>query len=137
MNILKLVSQIFNPLVDLIDNLHTSTEEKLQQKAVLLDLQTRFLIKGVEAEQEALRARRDIIVAEAKGESWLQRNWRPISMLTFLVLIIADQTGMLAFRLAPEAWTLLQIGIGGYIVSRGVEKVAPNLLTALKKKDKV
>jgi hypothetical protein len=43
-------------------------------------------------------------------------------MLTFLVLVVFDSFGWLANPLAPAAWLLLQIGVGGYVGSRGVEK---------------
>ncbi len=61
------------------------------------------------------------------GASWLQRNWRPLTMLSFLGLVIADAFGMLAFRLADQAWLLLQIGLGGYVVGRSVEKISPQI----------
>lgn len=135
MNILGLIGQIFKPATDLIDNLHTSTEEKLEQKAQLLALQVQFLEKGLAYEQEQLRQKAAIIMAEAQGGSWIQRNWRPITMLTFLALVVLDQTGVLAFRLAPQAWTLLQIGLGGYVVGRSAEKIVPGVLSAMKKRD--
>lgn len=135
MNVLKLISEIFKPAAELIDNLHTSENEKLQQKAVLLQLQTDFLVQGLEYEQEQLKQKAAIIMAETKSESWITRNWRPITMLTFLGLVVLDQTGMLAFRLADEAWSLLQIGLGGYVVGRSVEKVVPAVTGALKAKD--
>ena len=53
----------------------------------------------------------------------MQRNWRPITMLTFLALVVCDSFGWLANPLASEAWTLLQIGLGGYVAGRSVEKV--------------
>lgn len=137
MNVLNLIGQIFKPATELIDNLHTSTEEKLQQKAVLLQLQTDFLIQGLEYEQEQLKQKAAIIMAETNSESWITRNWRPITMLTFLGLVVLDQTGQLAFRLADEAWTLLQIGLGGYVVGRSVEKVTPAIMDSFKKKDDV
>jgi len=65
----------------------------------------------------------NIIIAEAQGKSWLQRTWRPITMMTFLVLVVLDSFGVLPFRLAKESWTLLQIGLGGYVVGRSAEKV--------------
>ena len=34
-----------------------------------------------------------------------------------------------------SAFNLVKIGVGGYIVSRGVEKVVPATVKALKKKD--
>ena len=39
-------------------------------------------------------------------------------MITFLILVSLDSFGVLAFRLNRQAWTLLQIGIGGYVVGR-------------------
>ena len=135
MNVLNLIGQIFKPATELIDSLHTSTEEKLAQKAVLLQLQTDFLKEGLEYEQEQLKQKAAIIMAETKSESWITRNWRPITMLTFLALVVLDQTGQLAFRLADEAWTLLQLGLGGYVVGRSVEKVTPAIMDSMRKKD--
>jgi hypothetical protein len=135
MNVLGLIGQIFKPAMDMIDNVHTSTEEKLQQKAQLLELQTSFLVQALDYEQEQLKQKAAIVLAEAKSENFLVSSWRPITMLTFLVLVVLDQTGQLAFRLADQAWTLLQIGLGGYVVGRSVEKVVPGVTAALKKKE--
>jgi len=43
-------------------------------------------------------------------------------MLVFLGLVVADSFGWLPNPLPPQAWTLLQIGLGGYVVGRSVEK---------------
>jgi hypothetical protein len=141
MNVLGLIGQIFKPATELIDNLHTSEDEKLQQKAVLLDLQTKFLIKGLEFEQEQLKARASIITAEAKSESWITRSWRPITMLAFVAAILSYWFGLTPDSLNEERvgdmFTLVQIGVGGYIASRGAEKIVPGMLTAMKKKDNV
>ena len=53
-------------------------------------------------------------------------------MLSFLGLVVADSFGLLATPLAPEAWTLLQVGLGGYVVGRSAEKVGVPLIKALK-----
>ena len=135
MNVLGLIGQIFKPAMDMIDNVHTSTEEKLQQKAQLLELQTTFLVQALDYEQEQLKSKTAIIMAEANSQSWLARSWRPITMLTFLFLVVADAFGALPFRLAGEAWTLLQIGLGGYVVGRSAEKVTGGITAALKKKE--
>ena len=135
MNVLGLIGQIFKPAMDMIDNVHTSTEEKLQQKAQLLELQTTFLVQALDYEQEQLKSKTAIIMAEANSQSWLARSWRPITMLTFLVLVCADAFGMLPFRLAGDAWKLLQIGLGGYVVGRSAEKITGGITTALKKKE--
>ena len=135
MNVLSLIGQIFKPAMDMIDNVHTSTEEKLIQKAALLDLQTTFLTEALEYETEQLKSKTAIIMAEANSQSWLARSWRPITMLTFLGLVCADSFGWLPNPLASQAWTLLQIGLGGYVVGRSAEKVTGGITKALKAKE--
>lgn len=82
-----------------------------------------------------------IILAEANGESWLQRNWRPLLMLSVVAIIVNNYIlvpylvmfGVAAplLDLPVQLWELLTIGVGGYVVGRSVEKVAetvaPNL----------
>lgn len=135
MNVLGLIGQIFKPAMDMIDNVHTSTEEKLEKKAALLQLQTQFLTDALEYEQAQLKERSAIIQAEVKADSWLTRSWRPITMLVFLGLVVCDSFGILYSPLAPEAWTLLQLGIGGYIVGRSAQSVTKSVAEALKKKE--
>ena len=137
MNVLGLISQIFKPAMEMIDNVHTSTEEKLEQKAKLLDLQVNFMEQGLQYELAQLEAKSRIIEAEAKSDHFLTAIWRPITILTFLGLVVCDQFGVLPFRLADEAWTLLQLGLGGYVVGRSVEKVVPAMTAAMKKKEHV
>jgi hypothetical protein len=85
------------------------------------------LALALSLERERLAAQAGLVAAEAGGASWLQRNWRPITMLSFLGLVVADAFGLLAFRLADQAWLLLQIGLGGYVVGRSVEKISPQI----------
>ncbi len=127
MGIFSFISNIFKPAVDLIDDLHTSEEEKLQLQGMLQKVENEFNSKVLDYESKLLESRSSIIRSESTGHSWLQRNWRPIVMLTFLFLVICDSFDLLAFRLAEEAWTLLQIGLGGYVVGRSAEKIIPRL----------
>jgi hypothetical protein len=133
MSLLGFIGDIFKPAADLIDDLHTSEAEKLEIKQKMFELQVSTYNKATEYESQLLKAKADIITAEAQGQSWIQRNWRPITMLTFLGLVVADSFGLLAFRLAAEAWTLLQIGLGGYVVGRSAEKITPQIGKILKK----
>ncbi len=67
-----------------------------------------------------------VITTEAKSESWITRTWRPITMLIFVFLVAAHWLGYTAPNITPaEIASLLdivKIGLGGYMVSRGVEK---------------
>lgn len=135
MNLFNLIGQVFKPATELIDNLHTSEEEKLEKKATLLELQTTFLGQALEYEKNSLDRRAEIITAEAQSETWIARSWRPITMLTFLTLVVLDSFSILPNELSGEAWTLLQIGLGGYVTGRSIEKVIPAVTNVLKKKD--
>ena len=126
MNLLSLVANIFEPFTKLIDNVHTSTEEKETLKNQALALQNVITTQMIDYEKQLLDSQSKIITSEATGESWMQRNWRPLTMLTFLVLVVCDSFGWLANPLASEAWLLLQIGLGGYVTSRGIEKSVKN-----------
>lgn len=107
-------------------------------------IEAELMKEMLSTDSEFFKAAGSIITAEAKGESWMQRNWRPITMLTFVFIIannyifvpyftwltdIAFAKGWIETAIVipaldvPEGlWGLLQIGIGGYIASRGVEK---------------
>lgn len=82
-------------------------------------------------ENARMKAQRDVIVAEAKGESWLQRNWRPLTMLTFVAIIISYAFGWtspdLDKDIVGKMFDIMQIGIGGYIIGRSAEKAAPSV----------
>jgi hypothetical protein len=127
---LALVDQLvrlFTPINRLVDEFHDSEEERAERRAEVTALQNEALALALALERERLAVQAAIVSAEAGGASWLQRNWRPITMLSFLGLVIADAFGMLAFRLADQAWLLLQIGLGGYVVGRSVEKISPQI----------
>jgi len=126
-NILSFIGEIFKPAAKLIDDLHTSDEEKLTLKNKLTVIQNEMHSKVIDYETKLLASQSSIIIAEASGQSWMQSSWRPLTMLTFLGLVVFDSFGWLANPLATEAWTLLQIGLGGYVTGRSIEKVAVKL----------
>ncbi|MCO1336078.1 holin family protein [Microbulbifer sp. OS29] len=75
-----------------------------------------------------LQSATQVITAEASGESWLQRNWRPVTMLTFVGLIVAHWVGWTAENLSEDQTLALleivKVGLGGYVVGRSAEKAA-------------
>ena len=84
---------------------------------------------------ELERAASDIVVTEAQSEHWLTASWRPIVMLTFTALIVARWLGYSAPGIteaeALRLWSIVEIGLGGYVIGRSVEKVAPQVAEAL------
>jgi len=121
--VLTLIGSLFKPAADLIDNLHTSDEEKLIAKQAMFDSQSDITFKFLDYEARMMEMRGNIITAEANSKHWLTAVWRPVTMLTFLGLVVIDSLGWLATPLRDEAWMLLQLGLGGYIAGRSGEKI--------------
>lgn len=115
----------------LIDRLWPNPEERAKANLALLELAQ----KGELAE---FTARAEIVKAEASSENWLAASWRPITMLTFVGLIVARWFGWAAPELTEaeyiKLWSIVEFGLGGYVVGRSVEKIAPSLASALGKK---
>ena len=124
MGVTELIAGIFKPAATLVDELHTSEEERLKAKGHLLDVQAAAMQRVFDYEKEMIKGQQAIVTAEAKSEHFVVAAWRPITMLTFLVLAVGDSLGLLATPLKDEAWMLLQLGLGGYVAGRSGEKIA-------------
>ena len=122
-----LIANIFKPAANLVDDLHTSDEERLNAKTKMLEVQAVAMQQVFDYETQALTARANIVNSEASSENWIASSWRPITMLTFMVLAVGDSLGLLASPLRDEAWMLLQLGLGGYVVGRSGEKIAQTI----------
>ena len=130
MGIIELIGGIFKPAAGLVDELHTSEEERLKHKERLLEVQAIAMQTVFEYESDSLQARAAIVNSEAQSDHWIVASWRPIVMLTLTALVVVDSFGWLANPLSGEAWLLLQIGLGGYVVGRSGEKIAKTLKQA-------
>lgn len=131
------LSQVVAPLAKLIDDVHTSEEEKLAIKAEMFKLQQEITDKVIAYETQLMDNQAKVILAEAGGEGFLQRNWRPMMMVWFAFLLGLYWFGFTPPNLTQETlgqlFTLMQIGIGGYIIGRSGEKIIPQVVEALKK----
>jgi hypothetical protein len=132
---LGFLSKILEPITGLVDKLHTSDDERLEAKAVLLQLQTSLMSQTLDYEKQIAQSQRDIIVAETQANSWLTRTWRPITMLTFVALVVWSQfTGM---EIPPDLWFVIKLGLGGYVGGRSVEKSVASVVKVMKSKEEV
>lgn len=86
---------------------------------------------------EAVTAAAEIVKTEAGSGNWLASSWRPITMLTFVALIVARWLGWSAPNLSEaevlSLWDIVELGLGGYVVGRSVEKIVPTVAQAIKK----
>ena len=135
---------IFNPIAKVIDDFTLSEEEKLkleiELKKVEVTSENKILeVYGQVSKAEAQIASQSLKLrqAEINSPSWLTRNIRPILWLIFsLPLVVNYVMYPLIFnfsdslwqsfdqiKLPPEFWDLYKIFSGGYIGSRGLEKI--------------
>lgn len=121
-----------------VDALATSDEEKLKAKNEL----TAIVMDHLVSFQQTVSS---VLLAEMNG-NWLQRSWRPLIMLAFGFIIvyryfISQVFNAPAIEMPERFWDLLEIGMGGYVIGRSVEKVADTVvknvdMSFLKKKDR-
>lgn len=107
-------------VTDLIDKVLPDKEEAAKLKA-------QITLEAMKADAGELDAAAKIIVAEAGGESWIQRSWRPITMLFFVGLVGAHWMGLTAPNIGEETvlklLDIVQVGLGGYVLGRSGEKI--------------
>ena len=116
----NLIGSIGGKVLDIVDDV---VEDKDEANRLKFEIQ-RQLIENKSSELEAAAK---IVLAEAQG-GWLQRNWRPLLMVTFAGLVVAHWFGFTAPDI-PESvqnslLNIVMIGIGGYVVGRSGEKIA-------------
>lgn len=126
---IPVLSDVVKGLFGLVDQVIEDKDEKNKIKGQITEL---FEKGDADAFAATIRAKQDIIVSEAKSESTLARNWRPITMLSFVAIVINNYIlcpwlGALfglsvMLPIPPEMWNLLTLGLGGYVAGRSLEK---------------
>ena len=134
-----LISSIGNTIKQFV----TTDADRLAASERLAQIQANFEIAIAQADEEFAKAQQAVIVAEAEGQSWLQRNWRPMMMLFFAVVIgwIVWTGGFVNNReLNPsfvmEILSIIKVGLGGYVIGRSAEKIIPDVADIFNNKNK-
>jgi hypothetical protein len=127
--IAALLPALFPIVGDVVRRLFPDPSEAAKAQ---LELQMELMKRQSELEAAAS----SIVRAEAESEHWLTATWRPILMLTFGGLIVARWLGFAAPGLAEaevvKLWSIVELGIGGYVIGRSAEKVMPALAEAVR-----
>lgn len=122
---------------DVVNGLSTTDDEKSKAKNELTQIVMGMLVAMSQVQGE-------IIKSETNG-NWLQRGWRPVTILTLVYVVVAKWHGWtnpdIPLEMELQLMGLIKIGLGGYVASRGVEKIAATVtknvdLTFLKKKNR-
>src|SRR3989337_1904848 len=114
--------------IDKIDKSDEKLELQLKYKELLINIEGAC----IDYESKLLEGKTKIIESEAKGESWLQRNWRPMLMCICMFIVFNNYVLVPYFNLPvttldDHIWTLMDLGVGGYVAGRSLEKISENL----------
>ena len=115
-------ADLINSVGDVVDNLHTSKEEKLAAQHKI-----KKLVSNYEVEME--RNISDRWKADMNSDSWLSKNVRPMILIFLVVstvLMIFIDAGTIQFTVEQKWTDLLQLVlitvIGAYVGGRSFEK---------------
>ena len=118
MGLLSIAKGIMAPVLGIVD-------KAVKDKDLAAKLKNDLQVQGLELIHAELQAQSSIIVAEANSESFIARNWRPITMLTFVGLIVMHWLGLtdqtITEAQSVELLGLIKVGLGGYVVGRSDE----------------
>lgn len=121
------------PIIDAILGLvNTAVDKIFPDKTEALKVKGEIEKTILQNEATITLAVAEIIKTEAQG-GWLQRNWRPLLMLTCIFIvannyilypyIILFGGKAIVLDLPEKLWNLMTIGVGGYVVGRSAEKI--------------
>lgn len=126
-----IIGQIVDKGLDVVDQF---VEDKDKANEIKASIKKQMEEQAHQERQTLIQEQGKIVTAEAKGESWLQRNWRPLLMI-IIILIIANNYILVPYlsaifpkyiqvlELPSGLWALLNVGVGGYVGGRTVEKL--------------
>ena len=135
--ILQAVAPLAKILFNTVDKAVADKDLAAKLKA---DLQTQMM----QSHTQELTAAAKIIEAEAKA-GWFASSWRPLLMYVLIFILVWNYVlgpvilfffkASITIQLPGDVWTLLQIGLGGYVVGRSAESVARTMANKPQPKD--
>jgi len=125
-----------NIIAPLAKMLFSTVDKAIPDKDLAEKLKAQLNTQLIQSGTEELKAAAAIVEAEAKS-NWFVAGWRPTLMYVLIFILIWNYilgpvcklfTGtIITFELPGDVWTLLQIGLGGYVVGRSGESIARTL----------
>jgi len=129
LSFIPVIGKVIDKGLSIVDKLVLDKDKAAELKAAI---SKEILVTNHDELVKTIDSQMQIILAEAKG-GWLQRNWRPLLMLT-IIAIVANNYVLFPYlsmftekavmlELPGGLWALLNVGVGGYVVGRSAEKI--------------
>ena len=110
-----------------------AAEKKISEQ----EARARIASSAYELLAREAEAARDVIMAEARSESWLTRSWRPLVAVSFALVVLfyalilpvaVGWFGLPPVKVGDQllGWVMqaVMLALGGYIGGRSAEKIA-------------
>lgn len=133
-----IVTGIIRPVANMVDELHTSEEEKKKLRNQLAIADMRLTSLFLDTEVKLARLQVEQVKVEATSDSLLQKSWRPILMFTCIGVIvlyivvkpIMEAMGLRVFpeEIPPQIWSII---LGNTLLLSGArtgEKIVRNIM---------
>jgi len=124
---------LLNAVAPLAKILFNTVDKAVEDKDLANKLKAQLQTQMLQSHTEELTAASRVIEAEAKA-GWFASSWRPLLMYVLIFILIWNYVlgpvilfffkASITITLPGDVWTLLQIGLGGYVVGRSAESVA-------------
>ena len=128
--------QMLGAIAPLAKVLFNTIEKAVPDKDLQEKLKSQLQTQLLQSHTQELQAAAKIVEAEAKA-GWFTSSWRPLLMYVLIFILVWNYvigpvikvfTGaVISFELPGDVWTLLNVGLGGYVVGRSAESVARTL----------
>lgn len=125
--------QMLGAVAPLAKILFNTIDKAVEDKDLNAKLKAELQSQLLQSHTEELKAAASIIEAEAKA-GWFTSSWRPLLMYVLIFILVWNYIfgpivkfffgAAITIELPGDVWTLLQIGLGGYVVGRSAESVA-------------
>ena len=116
--------------------LFSTVDKAIPDKDLAEKLKAQLNTELLKSSTEEIKAAASIVEAEAKS-GWFSASWRPLLMYVLIFILVWNYIigpviklmigTVITFELPGDVWTLLQIGLGGYVVGRSGESIARSL----------
>ena len=125
--------QMLGAVAPLAKILFSTIEKAVPDKDLQEKLKSQLQTQLLQSHTQELTAAAKIIEAEAKA-GWFASSWRPLLMYVLIFILIWNYVigpvikiffgSIITFELPGDVWTLLNVGLGGYVIGRSAESVA-------------
>ena len=128
--------QLLGAVAPLAKTLLGTIDKAVPDKDLAQKIKAEFNNELLNADMSKFKAAADIVNSEAKSQHWVTATWRPMLMYCLIIIVFNNYILMpyikyffgveITLDIPHDLWTLLQIGLGGYVVGRSGETIAKN-----------